>query len=555
MRITPVSEVHWPGHGWWPSQGMRPERRRLTLGLLLSLMFHALLLSLTFGGQGPGLPGLGLPWQDRRIEAPDMSVVLLAAAAPAVAPVPTAAIERSVSVEPAMMTVVHAKPPTPPAPLAELTTTPIEPRANPKNLTRPDAPTPTPTPTPAPAPAPAPVPVPVPVPVTAPAEQPTESVPPPAPKEDVIALAQPAEATWSVPAAPMAPTPATAPAPSIPSPQTAIAPPRDTGNAEQARALELAKLDQARLDAQRKAEQLEAARQEAARNEAARVEATRQEADRQEAARQEAARAEVERQETTRQVAMRAEADRVEAARVEAARQEVARQVAARQDAARQEAVRQAATLAEAARGEAERREAARQAAARQEAARQEAAAAEAARGEAARQAAARIEAARLAALQAEAEKREERLRAIGRQLNEEADRRDAAAAAGRLSPAWSGGRRARLFGHTDANAELIAYAQDWSRKIQLNMTFAMVREAAKQPHTDPMVTVAIRSDGSVESVTFVRSSGVPAIDEAIRRVVHSQANYTAFPPGLAREYDVVEIRRTWHFDMAIRLY
>jgi len=25
--------------------------------------------------------------------------------------------------------------------------------------------------------------------------------------------------------------------------------------------------------------------------------------------------------------------------------------------------------------------------------------------------------------------------------------------------------------------------------------------------------------------------------------------------PGLASEFDVIEIRRTWHFDMAIRLY
>ena len=86
-------------------------------------------------------------------------------------------------------------------------------------------------------------------------------------------------------------------------------------------------------------------------------------------------------------------------------------------------------------------------------------------------------------------------------------------------------------------------------------MTFDMVREAAKQPHTDPLVTVAIRSDGSVESVTFVQSSGVAAIDEAIRRIVHSQTPYQVFPPGLARECDVIEIRRTWYFDMAIRLY
>ena len=86
-------------------------------------------------------------------------------------------------------------------------------------------------------------------------------------------------------------------------------------------------------------------------------------------------------------------------------------------------------------------------------------------------------------------------------------------------------------------------------------MTFDMVREAAKLPHTDPMVTVAIRSDGSVESVTFVLSSGAAALDEAIRRVVHSQEHYQAFPPALASEFDVIEIRRTWSFDMAIRLY
>ena len=86
-------------------------------------------------------------------------------------------------------------------------------------------------------------------------------------------------------------------------------------------------------------------------------------------------------------------------------------------------------------------------------------------------------------------------------------------------------------------------------------MTFDMVRDLIKQAHFDPLVTVAIRSDGSVESVSFVRSSGVLAIDDAIRRIVHSQAPYQAFAPALAREFDVVEIRRTWYFDTSIRLY
>jgi outer membrane biosynthesis protein TonB len=151
--------------------------------------------------------------------------------------------------------------------------------------------------------------------------------------------------------------------------------------------------------------------------------------------------------------------------------------------------------------------------------------------------------------------KREALLKEIGRQLNEEADRREAAAAAAaRLPSSVSSLRRGRLFGRSDPNTELILYAEAWARKIQMNMTIEMVREAAKQPHTDPVVTVAIRSDGTVESVVFVSSSGVAAIDEAIPRIVHSQANYPAFPPGLAREFDVIEIRRTWLFDTAVRL-
>ena len=155
-----------------------------------------------------------------------------------------------------------------------------------------------------------------------------------------------------------------------------------------------------------------------------------------------------------------------------------------------------------------------------------------------------------MAAAQAETERREAARRAIGRQLDEEAARREAAAAAAgglssRLNPSSSGTRRGRLFGRSDANAELVLYAEAWARKIQLNMTLDMVRDAAKRPHTHPLVTVAVRSDGSVESVTIVTSSGVTEIDEAVRRIVHSQVPYEAFPPALARETTTVNGHRS----------
>ena len=150
---------------------------------------------------------------------------------------------------------------------------------------------------------------------------------------------------------------------------------------------------------------------------------------------------------------------------------------------------------------------------------------------------------------------REERLRAIGRQLNAEAAQRDAASGPSRsLLPGASSLRRGWLLGRADANAALVQYAETMAQKIELNMTFDLVRDVVKQPHVAPVVTMAMRADGSVEKVTFEVSSGVPAIDAAIRRVIASQAPFAAFPPALARQYDVVEIRRTWNVDTAIRL-
>ncbi|MBA3253209.1 MAG: hypothetical protein H0T67_02980 [Burkholderiaceae bacterium] len=393
-----------------------------------------------------------------------------------------------------------------------------------------------------------------------------------------------------VPPVPTGPDVITA-APSASSPETVMPAHRDTGDLAQERIGQDVREQAAALA--KKADQMEAARVEAAkreaelREEAARVEAARVEAKREEAA-QLAARLEAERQEAARQeaearidgarraaaqleaerlLATRQEAARVEAARaaqLEAKRQDVARQ----EEAARIEATRRAAAQLEAERRPAVRPEAApvaaappaqpeaqRQESAPQEKARPEAARPEAERQEPARQAAAPQEVARGEAEKEEEEKREARRRAIGRQLDEEAAQREAASNAARQLPlSLSTARRARLLGRADPNVELVQYAERLALKIQLNTPVATVREIAKQPHRHPTVTVAIRSDGSVESMTFLISSGVAQVDDAIRRIVKSHEHYTAFPPALAREYDVIEIRRTWHFDDAVRL-
>ena len=497
------------------------EHRRLAFALLLSLLIHALLLSLTFGGEGLGVPSFAFPWRDRWIEAPRLNVALVPprvtpaeSAIPSVAePLQQAPVEQPAGSRPGPTPSASR----PPHGLAIVPSARPTAKAKPKQNAAADADT-----------------------AKAPprAEGPADATPTQIPKPPVIDVEPSNEAELVVTPAPSAPTSDVTAAPSVSSAEPVVPAPRDPGDAVQERIVTKA---QERTVEQAAAAQ-EAARQEAARQEAARIQAARQEVERREAARQAAAELEAQRQEAARQ-----EAARIESARQEAERQEAVRQAAAELEAQRQEVARQEAARIEAARQEAERQEAARQEAARQEAARQEAA----------RQATARQEAARVQAEQEEA-RREERLRAIGRQLDEEAARREAASITDRqpnlLPRSLSTARRIKLFGRAHPNVELIQYAEAWAQKIQFNTGVETVREVAKRPHRDPLVTVAIRSDGSVESVTFEVSSGVAEVDDAIRRIVEGQKPYVAFPHALAREYDVVEIRRTWHFDTAIRL-
>ena len=531
VEPTPAPPAHTGG-----DERAGTQSRPLSWAVLFSVLAHALLLSLTFSGDEFGLTGLDFAWRERRVDAADVRLVL--------APVRRAA---SAPAAPFGASVNEAAPP--PSPAQPL------PAASVLTVTLPDAPalessaempvtaaqaaaplTSSAKPVPAPLPAPltdtAPT-APTPEPARVRTEALAGAAPAPPPEPALIAIDRHQEAALLVPVAPAVLTPVISAAPSAQpnagpsasSPQAVAQPAPEASDVtkERERAAELAKAESSQREAQRQAAQVEATRAETARMDAARLKAQREEAAQQAAARQEAARLEAARQEAVRQ----------EAQRVEATRQETARQEAARKDAEKLEAARQAS----------ERQEAARQDAARQAAAQQEAA---------------RIGAALDAAKEAAA-RREAALRAIGQQLNEEAARREAASVAANQPPRPGAppfsSRRGRLFGRTDANAELIAYAEAWARKIQLNMTYDMVRDAAKQRHTAPLVTVAIRSDGSVESVTFVLSSGVAEMDEAVRRVVQSQAPYQAFGPALAREYDVIEIRRTWHVDMAIRLY
>jgi len=97
-------------------------------------------------------------------------------------------------------------------------------------------------------------------------------------------------------------------------------------------------------------------------------------------------------------------------------------------------------------------------------------------------------------------------------------------------------------------------YLDSVRQKIERNAIVSQIQLSSGVVHTDPVVSIAIRSDGSVEDVTILRSSGRPDIDDVVRRIVSLNARYSAFPANVAANYDVIELRRIWTFAEALRL-
>lgn len=108
--------------------------------------------------------------------------------------------------------------------------------------------------------------------------------------------------------------------------------------------------------------------------------------------------------------------------------------------------------------------------------------------------------------------------------------------------------RRRTFLGRLEREVAVKVYEEAWRLKIERNGALNFPTDLTHRMHEDPVVTVAIRSDGSVEGVFFNRSSGMADLDAAVGRIVAMLSPFPAFPPELAREYDVLEIKDLWSF-------
>lgn len=495
------------------SQAQERYRARLAGAMAVSLLVHGLILSLQFGIPGIGLPTLELPWRERRTQATRLEVVIANAEKPSA----DAQVELS-------------------APRAPNEPQPLRPSAGLIVVPRREAPPPA---------------------------AATKAVPgrakktPPAvirrakKEEPVIALTEPRERSFSVPAPALDEIPS-----ALPEQPVAVAPPQPAPSPEPAMQDDVpAMVDDT---AQREREAAEAAR------------AQEEAAERQRASALEAQRIE-ERQQ-------REEAERLAQELEARKREEEAARLALQKQREQDEAARRALELEEKRREETRRLQAERM---QREA--MELQAKKQAEELVARERERQAE--ELAARKAETEaanaaRRDAELMpgdgpptsnmrsadALPRNLGgglasralDQAKRPDLLRsdppAVQRPEISTDSPRRHSVFGSIAKDVGVTMYVESWRLKIERNGGLNYKRSSAEKTGRDPVVTVAVRSDGSVEDVIIHQSSGRPEIDEAVHRIVRVNARFSAFPPELARRFDVIEIRRVWSFDDRLRI-
>jgi periplasmic protein TonB len=114
---------------------------------------------------------------------------------------------------------------------------------------------------------------------------------------------------------------------------------------------------------------------------------------------------------------------------------------------------------------------------------------------------------------------------------------------------------RKKFIGANAAEYRFAQYEEDWRVKVERVGTLNYPAEARGKVYGNLRLTVAIRPDGSVESVELDRSSGLKVLDAAAFKIVRMAAPYARFPPDIKRDTDLLVITRTWFFGQGDKIW
>lgn len=92
-------------------------------------------------------------------------------------------------------------------------------------------------------------------------------------------------------------------------------------------------------------------------------------------------------------------------------------------------------------------------------------------------------------------------------------------------------------------------YVEDWRSKVERvgNMNYPEAARVNKL-YGSLVLTVSIRSNGTIENVEVNKPSGKRILDAAAVKIVQMSGPYAPFPSDIRRDTDILHITRTWTF-------
>ncbi len=110
---------------------------------------------------------------------------------------------------------------------------------------------------------------------------------------------------------------------------------------------------------------------------------------------------------------------------------------------------------------------------------------------------------------------------------------------------------RRKFIGARTKEYRFAQYVEDWRLKIERVGTLNYPEAARGKVYGSLLMSVILGADGSVVKIDVIRSSGHEILDQAARRIVQLASPYAEFPPDIRRDFDQIEIVRTWNFTNA----
>jgi protein TonB len=117
-----------------------------------------------------------------------------------------------------------------------------------------------------------------------------------------------------------------------------------------------------------------------------------------------------------------------------------------------------------------------------------------------------------------------------------------------RQTEAYQERPRRRFIGSSAQEYRFAQYVEDWRLKVERIGNLNYPDDARGRVYGRLLLTVAIKSDGSLDKVEVVRSSGHQVLDRAAERIVRMASPYARFPANIRRDTDILVITRTWTF-------